>query len=281
MEDVQIGRIRNERIDLIIGRQELLLPLLRAYRQSRTPQEIVPGDGDIVLMAPFAEILESDDTVVVETRDFSSAISLLPELCAKWREETDQHLLSLFPESAARAKSDLNLATTQFSCSGCRNPISYPRILSHKCMTENSLSRYMDSAMHRHLKRRFCSAESFPFNREEYSLNYDTKAAEAASNILQACGDNPFTTTAAHMDRSSRTVRLTCDCTFGPLAHRMKAHPLMNWRRAVSFHWSHYLSFHADEFVLFRLSMLHLVIYHAMALGKSLIAKRPWLTKNI
>src|SRR6202041_900078 len=109
MEEVRTKRLERERIDCIIKRQDILVPLLEAYRQTRTPEEVVPRNGDIMCMAPLDVVLESDRNSEVTAESFTDALAQLPELCIKWREDTDNFLLSLLlaPETdgCGKAKS--------------------------------------------------------------------------------------------------------------------------------------------------------------------------------
>jgi hypothetical protein len=232
MEEAKAQRLERERVDLITKRQKLLISLLEAYCRTRDANEIIPKVGDVVLMPPFAAILESDSEVVVTTHSFADAMHQLPDLCAKWRQEKDEFLLSLLPAPVHNAnikspKKLLELATTLFECKACYQPISYPRILSHKCLTDDSWAWRMGKEI-----RQYSSMSHFPWNFGGVWLVYHEEGAKYAAEVLKACNMNPAATTAEEMD--SRNMRFVCECEYAELIRALPdIRHFMDWRKAV------------------------------------------------
>jgi len=186
-------------------------------------------------MAPFAAIIEAGRDVEVTPESFTDAISQLPELCLKWRSEKDEFLLSLIPSSEGdngniikRPKAVLQLATTLFRCQACLKPISYPRILSHGCMTAVCWAWMGTPLLGGELLRRFTSC--FPWNYGGDWVAYDKTATAFAVGLLEASGSDPRVTTAQQMD--ARNLRFVCPCRRDRVLFSEFRY-FMNWRFAV------------------------------------------------
>lgn len=119
MEEVKAKRVERECVDKIIARQGILLPLLKAWRSTYSPTEVLPRYPDIVHMTPFSMIIQNPDNGELYEDSYVDAVAQSPRLCAEWRDEKGEVLLSLFPAPAVTERAVLELATTVFSCDSC------------------------------------------------------------------------------------------------------------------------------------------------------------------
>lgn len=233
MEEVKAKRLERERIDRIIQRQNVVLPLLLTFRQTRQSHIKVPTDADIVCMPPFAALIESDQEDGLTAESFGDAISLLPQLCIQWWVDCDKFLYTLLPQaSASECEFRLELATTLFECGGCSIPISYPRILAHKCMTDLEWLQKDPVLMLDESMRRFQSLGCLPYNLGGNWCLYHHKAATLAAGIIQACGMDPQITTLTQMDE--KDVMFSDKCIHHLFRDSSEKYVyFMNWRVAV------------------------------------------------
>lgn len=230
MEDVRTKRVERQRTDVIIERQNVVLPLLLAFRQTRESHIKVPVDADIVCMPPFATIIESDSDDDVTPESFGDAMAQLQTWCNKWWIDQDAFFYSLLPPTTSDYDHRLELATTLFKCVGCAKPISYPRILAHECMTNLDWLHVDKNLMGVESLRRFESLGSLPYNYGGYWCEYHHKAAEISAGIVEACGMDPKTTTLSDMDE--KPVRFADQCKH-ELFRKEKYRNFMSWRAAV------------------------------------------------
>lgn len=223
---------------LIVERQAPLVPLLRIWRCWHNPKNILPSDADIVHMTPFRNVIEDNTTILVTASSYSSAMSVLTKLCMHWRKSRAEYLLTLLPPELSTQLGNLRLtlATTAFYCTRCQSVITYPRILSHRCMHL--------SAGNIHHVERYDSFRGgpfkFPWNNFGDRIAYSEDHEKCVSMILQSVGKDIKTTTVWEMDACN--IRWVCNCE----THTR----YLNWRMAVSaVSISFFFFFYADSFL--------------------------------
>ncbi|KAK0196745.1 hypothetical protein F5146DRAFT_1012796 [Armillaria mellea] len=108
--------------------------LLRTHKDL-TERRIAPSTADVCLIPKIKAILENINVELYNyEEDFADIKAELPKISRDWRRSKGMYLLSLMPGNKHDI-SRLSLATTFFKCHECTEPISYPRVLAHKCMT--------------------------------------------------------------------------------------------------------------------------------------------------
>jgi hypothetical protein len=109
------------------------------YRIPSDRPIIVPTVLRIASLDPFLTLIKANLSQTLLLEKLEPLKPQLLAMVASWREETDQYLVGLFPPSSSKGKEKssthvLELATTFFRCYKCKEPISYPRVLMHKCL---------------------------------------------------------------------------------------------------------------------------------------------------
>ncbi|KAJ7775180.1 hypothetical protein B0H16DRAFT_1760930 [Mycena metata] len=196
MQSVTEKMQRRKRKALLKNRQRLLLSVFKQYNLERPIDEINPRPVEICVLPHIKAMLEdpSMDTYTTEEH-FQEVVDDLPRLSAAWREEKTSSLLPLLPGGSNRDL--LHRATTYFRCASCNEPIAYPRILAHACLSE---------LQHGHRNRDdditlLCvSLDSTPWNYDGKRVAYYPAAEVSARSVVQGCGLDPGMTTAQDMD---------------------------------------------------------------------------------
>ncbi|KAF9522683.1 hypothetical protein CPB83DRAFT_91200 [Crepidotus variabilis] len=258
---------------------------LEAFINSFALPEIRPPTIYFASLEPFASIIKETEgfRVLIDT-DFRKRIQDLQSIVNKWRETTDEYLLGLVRESldeSAEESADqglLSCAGVFFKCGFCNEPVSYPRILVHKCLrskvVDNSAPATsldcdngvklvdFEAGEDRPPKLKAVSMVTEwedltkPYRMGAHAGNeaifFDTNASRIARKIILATGDDPLKITQEEM--SAKNIRLEClQCGQGiPKRKRTLASGTratyrtalcMNWTRAIL----HELENHANE----------------------------------
>jgi len=231
-EDVKEARLEREKMEVLTSRLKLLVSLLADYVNSRPACEITPPAADIYFMANTKTIIEKTPIdVEVTATSFTTLLAQLPRLSEEWRQSKNEKLTTLVNTYRKHTASEagnartlnidltpLDLATTYFKCSFCLEPISYPRILAHNCMT----SFYPPQYGHTH-QREFVSLYTRPWNHNGSSVTFHEYAHKCARWIVEVCGFDPELITARDMDEANPMLY----CRSCGLRH------IMGWRKAV------------------------------------------------
>jgi hypothetical protein len=188
----------------------------------------------------------------------------ISEISQTWRAEADEYLLGLLSEaekSTTRAEgkeidaTPLELATTFFKCHWCTDPISYPRILMHECLTakrklpdsdtddESEQEDASDQETREevygiptvtpgYVWNKMTSWWGPTWNEAREFISVDEESTKSAKAIIQACKEDPETITATTMN--DRNVRLKCmRCV--PTHGKSPSWHVMSWNMAVSY----------------------------------------------
>jgi hypothetical protein len=206
----------------ILNRQRIFAEAFEDYCCSRPSSEAMFGVIDAYLMGKNKSIVE-DSASEITKESFADFFDLMPELVENWRKEKSLELLPII--SPQLAKSDpaqiLGLATTFFKCTNCFQPISYPRILGHACLTKSPPHIGVPEPY------KLCLAlGSGPWNYGNYIQSYPA-AYTSARAVVVACGFDPETATAQELDDAN--ISLECPITNFNGEGRL----IMGWRRAV------------------------------------------------
>jgi hypothetical protein len=178
----------------------------------------------VMLENPAHDAYTSSDSFV----ELQEQIS---RLCDEWVASKNLELISLMP----RVTTDLvlgpddswrlELATTFFQCSECIEPISYPRVLVHRCLTALRLGNRNREDNHALL---YTSLGCEPWNTGSGRVSYFNAAEISARSVLQGYGLNADVVTATDlkdMDKWLECLRCT---------HHTEGRPVFKWQKAVS-----------------------------------------------
>lgn len=232
LEDTRAKRRRKQRKILLKARQRLLGELIKDH-PSNAPARIKPGPADICAMPQIRQILvDTPMDIVVTAEHFQETIQGLEQLFAQWITDKSRELLKLLPNQPGAAVevddadfSCLELATTYFTCTRCADPLSYPRILVHDCLTElphGFRNREDDDAI------MFTNVGGVPWNYNQLPIEYHQDAESAAKKVVAAFGFFDIrTTTHENMRLNNRWIE--CKACRHPKEGRM----VFRWQKAV------------------------------------------------
>ncbi|KAJ7172194.1 hypothetical protein C8R46DRAFT_893686 [Mycena filopes] len=223
MQSVTEKMQRRKRKALLKNRQRLLLSILKQYSLERPIDEVHPRFIDVCVLPHIKAMLEDPSMDAYTTEEsFQEVIDDLPRLFAAWREEKTLSLLHLLPGGPDR---DLLLrATTYFRCASCKEPIAYPRILAHKCLSD---------LQHGHRNRDddltvLCiSLDSEPWNCDGKRVAYYPTAEASAHSVVRACGFDTEVTTVQDMDDVNPWIECVC------CSHKVRGRAVFRWRKGV------------------------------------------------
>ncbi|KAK0211103.1 hypothetical protein DFS33DRAFT_1297368 [Desarmillaria ectypa] len=134
LEDARGKVLKKKRKAIFKTRLSIVSELVKAHA-AENPDKITPSAADICVIPKIKAILENNNVETYKTEeDFANLKAELPKISREWRRSKGMYLLSLMPGNKHDI-SRLSLATTFFKCHQCTEPISYPRVLAHKCMT--------------------------------------------------------------------------------------------------------------------------------------------------
>jgi hypothetical protein len=219
LEQIKEDRLRRERLQMLRRRMGAFKQALHAL--PRTPDVITPNHADLSALEPFHSIIFDFPPEVVVTKDtFTGALDQWPDAAAEWRNSSVQQLFQLLHKPFD--VSALSLATAFFRCRWCTEPITYPRILKHACLTTNhsKLDDEEDEFLHTNIW-------TTPWNHGGEQVSFDEEASTFARQIIKSCGQDPLTITMSDMDI------LDCRVECVRCAHRSRGRLIMGWKQAV------------------------------------------------
>lgn len=227
LEDVKRRRLRDERISLIRNRIALLGPAVDRALSSQPISDVQPSLYDICALPQYRTILESPSGMEITAKNFTELLSQLPEQSAQWRKSNKETVLRLLPSalkktSGKSAVDPLELCTTFFRCHSCKEPISFPRILSHVCLLAWPGEVEEEDIF-------FRSCRQSPWIHGHEGIAFDAEASSIVATLIKMCGQDPKTTTTTEMDNLDPRF----ECVRCP--HPRQGRLVMQWRIAVRF----------------------------------------------
>jgi len=232
---------------------------------------IAPAEYYVASYKPILGYLQSNVSRTILLKEFEQFRPQLLEIVDTWRKEADEYLVNLVPQPSSKktkgrsnkgnetaVANPLELAATFFKCRWCTEPITYPRILAHRCLLrfrnhygapknqgmnfQGDAARVIDDEDSEESEDIKPGAPREPRAPKEISadvawvslletqstgmkagntyVTFNEEAHSVARNIIQICGEDPGTVTQTKMHK--KNARLRCSC---------KA--VMNWIRAV------------------------------------------------
>ncbi|KAF8643791.1 hypothetical protein AX16_008810 [Volvariella volvacea WC 439] len=215
LKESRRNRLKELRTKVISQRCKLLADIVKDFKSS------VPRNSVIPTLADFASeerthqlIFKKALSATLTDAELKATRERLPEFVQTWRSACDAILLGIVPTAR------LDLATTFFSCSCCTDPISYPRILVHACLTRG---KEQQNCVDQEL---VMMTEAQPWRVGAEGVRFHERAWRQAAGILTALGMDPDTTTPEQMDELD--PRVECALCSSP-GRRV----VMRWRAAV------------------------------------------------
>ncbi|KAK0441934.1 hypothetical protein EV421DRAFT_1810816 [Armillaria borealis] len=204
LEDAREKVLKKKRKNIYKTRLNIVYNLVKAHA-AENPYKIAPSTADVCVIPKIKAILENINVELYNNEeDFADIKAELPRISREWRRSKGMYLLSLMPGNKHDI-SRLSLATTLFKCHECTEPISYPRVLAHRCMTALRHG-YRNQSDDMVLLCKGLQAEPWNFNRngvECYEL-----AGGCAVDVVRASGLRAEKATVEDMERAD--VWLEC-----------------------------------------------------------------------
>ncbi|ESK85447.1 hypothetical protein Moror_10999 [Moniliophthora roreri MCA 2997] len=206
MEVTREYLLKKRRKDIFRTRLQFIVDIVKVHFSISSPDvaAILPRAVDICAMPKIQDILKDPDLAAYASADsFAEVKGQYIQLCENWQETKKRELCALLPPGNTevdRSMSRLLLAKTFFKCEDCDEPISYPRILAHSCLTELRLgyrNRDDDVAL------MFKLLQSEPWNVDRDRVSYHPVAEQMATKILQACGIDDEVATSEDVDKAA------------------------------------------------------------------------------
>ncbi|KAK7037988.1 hypothetical protein R3P38DRAFT_2903806 [Favolaschia claudopus] len=226
-------RLERERRAVLNRRINIMFAVAQTYLDA-IPISERPSNSDVCTLPEYRAILERPSEDNVTEDDFNDVLLDLPEHVQEWHNSKMNLLLELLPSTGSSKKKGktpdvqlLDLCTTFFRCHSCREPISYPRILTHACLNKHRKSGAIDDE--READRDLLSGifADAPWMQGYEGVAFDTEGSNITANLVKLCGQDPKICTTAAMDElDPRFECLQCrDTTAGRL--------VMTWRSAL------------------------------------------------
>lgn len=223
LEDARGKVLKRKRRSIYKTRLNIVSDLVKTHA-AENPDKIAPSTADVCVVPKIKAILENINVELYNyEEDFADIKAELPKISREWRRSKGMYLLSLMPGNKHDI-SRLSLATTFFQCHECTEPISYPRVLAHKCMTALRHG-YRNQSNDMVLLCKGLQAEPWNFNRNGVKC-YEL-AGGCAVDIVRASGLRAEKATVEDMERAD--VWLECmNCRVPE-----RGSVVFQWRQAI------------------------------------------------
>ncbi|KAG6916116.1 hypothetical protein DXG01_008391 [Tephrocybe rancida] len=223
LEEIRSIRLAKERKELVQSHIRLLKPLYTAYIDSQPRNLPHPGLSDLCGEAPFRELIFSTPATTKLTQaDFEVHKDVIPAVCTAWVTEREKAMEALLPPDCP----SLHVAAAFFRCNWCTEPISFPRVLGHRCLLLWHDGFTLEDG-HADLELGNLLWYDRPWNWGGEQVEFDEEAAGHAKDIISACGADPEKVTKEEMD--ALDYRVECLRCAGKRAGRLA----MRWSMAI------------------------------------------------
>ena len=196
MENVKTRRLRKERDTLLVKRLPILRKIYDICVEIYPVNSIIPTASDMFLDPVVQDLfIRPPLSTTFTDEDFAAVGALFPDIVLRWRNKTEEKLLNMIAPSQNINESSLQLATTIFSCRRCANePLTYPRVLVHRCVAFHGTVSDEDESMLR------CFLVCPYWNSGDLTA-FDAQKIVSLSEAIKLCGLDPKSATREDMDK--------------------------------------------------------------------------------
>lgn len=236
---------------------------------------VFPPISQYARAEPFCDIIKDETISSTELlRRLVEHALQIPTIAASWKVETDRFLRNLLKGSNNVVQSDvdpLHLAVTFFKCRFCNDPITYPRILMHRCLRDRPYEKDEDETQEDNREddgsqdgddedeideedgieetsanddtdqvvpvtpesvwNDISSWYGSTWNESNDQVFVDEEATGFAKAIIKACGEDPDTVTFSAMEE--KDARVECIRCTAKAKQKSRNRLVMNWKMAV------------------------------------------------
>jgi hypothetical protein len=234
MESVRAKLNANTSLNELASRISIIREIRLEFVRGRPIDEPQPCLADLCCMEGFRTSLCIPSGQLLTAETVEALRISVPRLLESWRQYTSNKLVDTLPPSQnlmLNPQYRLALATSFFKCYKCKDPISYPRILVHRCITSvsDNIPQLVDPAVD-FLGSLASILRQQPWSLENDAITFYQQAAHAAHIVVEATGLDPYTTTYRVMDkRDSWFLCSLCSTGEGELEGLL----VMSWDSAV------------------------------------------------
>jgi hypothetical protein len=198
MEDVKTKRLRSERDTLLAERLPILRKIYKTCVETYPVNSIIPCGSDVFLDPVVQDLIISPPLSTTFTdKDLETVEAIFPDVVLRWRNKTEKKLSNMITGSQTINESLLQLATTIFSCRLCPNePLTYPRVLIHRCATYQGTTVDEDQR----LLRRFLDCSYWNSNN---FITFDAQKNLYLSEAIKLCDLDPTIATIEDMEKEN------------------------------------------------------------------------------
>ncbi|KDR81923.1 hypothetical protein GALMADRAFT_276573 [Galerina marginata CBS 339.88] len=242
MQSVKSKRLTKERHALLNPRLVVLDKVLRTHISTLPANALHPSTSELFLHPTVQDTINNTPSTVDFTEDsFATILPMFPAITVCWQQKIEAQLLDLIrnaaPEYSFDPETVLQLATTSFTCSrpSCyprheSQALRHPRVLMHSCAT--SAIGYQHEEDVDLLSVRSILRQVYWNDRQ--SISFNPSNLKLMAEVLEICGFDSKTTTAAEMDAANPILEcVTCNNVYegratltwsGVCAHNYQEH---------------------------------------------------------
>ncbi|KAF7347542.1 F-box domain-containing protein [Mycena venus] len=232
MELMKTRRLAREHATLVVARMAIATKVFRTFKRSQLPwTDIMPGGPDFCEFPKIKDIIVQPSSVAVDEQTFEALLPDFPGMIATWRAGLVEQIITVYKRghsdkgdlSDDTVQERLKLATSVFKCFSCGDenhnnqlfdtmsmifgfekkhscqPLFYPNVLSHRCLTKTA--EFSMALLFMGEVSKDCAWRSSP-------IKIDIPTAEIVEKVVRACGMDPETTTVEDMDAAD--ARFAC-----------------------------------------------------------------------
>jgi hypothetical protein len=220
--------------------------------QHRDKEPYAPQKRSLAFVEPFRTMIyDTDPETELEQKDFFKHLEEFPQILDAWREEADDVLIGLLPQSTsedagskkskkgkakevAPDRSVLKLGTTIFTCKWCPEALTYPAVLSHNCLYRSPARNRTDEEEAEASTNEEAGEDegmedpNFRWNVGYNQVWFDEAASACATAVIKVLGEEPTTATWEELDKVNKRVECV-RCRKDKGLKRL----VMDWRNAV------------------------------------------------
>ncbi|KAJ7085781.1 hypothetical protein B0H15DRAFT_846352 [Mycena belliarum] len=235
LETIRSERLRSKQHSLLKTRISVFATAAEQHLSAMPISEPRPFLSDLCAMPEYRNILESSPDTLITKHHFVNLLAHLSEQSKRWHISNVQFLISILPPLKSTSKprvkkqldtSRLELCTTFFRCHSCREPIAYPRILSHACFLEGP-PKESDEESDAEEDPLYRALTTSPWIHGQKGIEFDTEASQITTMLINLCRKDPKTMTSATMDE----LDLRLECLRCP--HPRHGRLVMTWKIAL------------------------------------------------
>jgi hypothetical protein len=215
MGTVKAKRLRDERDTILLERLPILHKVYDTCIETYPINSIIPCVSDVYLDPVVQDLITSPPLSATFTNENLATVeALFPDIILRWRKQTEEKLLNMSSQGCSTQnvpESALQLATTIFSCTLCPDePLTYPRVLIHRCATKNCYHNPVVDDDLSVLKRSLnCSYWNSGNN-----MIFEAQKITTLTKVIKLCGLDPKSATREDMDKQNPIFEcLACNDT--------------------------------------------------------------------